>query len=749
MTTKTNRLLARQTRQARYAVFNETVALRKRYAGYGVGPDGEFTVPADGGDTDTGNETAEAFRSRVADALKRADESSVVCAAINWITDQVSTTPLVLQRQDTDGDLEVVPSHPLLDLLNSPSEFLSGQEFRSVTIWDMVILGQAFWHKERTRAGQVAELAFLPGRLVKVIGNRDKLITGYLYEPGDNVRIVYLPEEIVHIRIEPNPRDPKNGLSPLKSVGPEIYIDMQAEEYTSHVLTSHGAPGGLLMPPEEAGILSPEVAKETKDYIHGEYSGRNRGKLGVLRTFMEYVETGLDPTKVTLKTVQTTAEERICGAIGVHPVILGLGAGAAQSRVGAATKELERAAWANRIIPLQGTISEQIARQLLPDFVDEGEVKDWELDFDRSQVPSLQPDMFQESQRWVGNVRAGIATQYDARLAQGMEADDSHKVFLYPSSITVTPEGELPAVAEPVADIDPSGDPEGTNDPEERSRVAQVYLAAARTKADLNPDQRAVLVALAQDAEVLEAEFRAELETAFEDLGTRAVDAFWEVEGGEAIRQGLSNGSQTKQTPEEIEAETNRILRAMRIEQWEQGILIPAWDGHTLRTLNTTVGSINTVLEVGVNIPDPVARRVIANGGLRRGLIDFSQQARDSLFRSLTEGRTLGEGPVQLAQRIRQQVPAGPFVNAGPEYRSRLIARTETKAAQNASTIEAYRAADTITALLIVDAQIGDTDDICEGLDGQQISFEEADDIGLLEHPNCTRSFSAVVGGPR
>ena len=72
-----------------------------------------------------------------------------------------------------------------------------------------------------------------------------------------------------------------------------------------------------------------------------------------------------------------TSEARICGALGVHPVVLGLGAGSAQSRVGAATTELERAAWNNSIIPLQDTISQQITRQLIPEFVPEEEIDEW------------------------------------------------------------------------------------------------------------------------------------------------------------------------------------------------------------------------------------------------------------------------------------------------------------------------------------------------------------------------------------
>ena len=212
-------------------------------------------------------------------------------------------------------------------------------------------------------------------------------------------------------------------------------------------------------------------------------------------------------------------------------------------------------------------------------------------------------------------------------------------------------------------------------------------------------------MAQAADAEVLAAEFAGELEAAFEDLGDRAVEAFWVAEGGRTLF-AVGNGPMLKQGPEEVAAEVNRIMANLSVTVWEQGVLIPAWDGQTLRTLNTTVGTVNSTLGLGVNLPDPVARGVIDAGGTRRGLIDFTTQSRDALFRSISEGRAAGEGPVQLARRIRSQVPAGPWSSSA--IRSRVIARSEVKFSQNFASRTIYEQSDSIGSLLCVDAQIGD-----------------------------------------
>ena len=695
-----------------------------------------FTTP---NDLSTNLSNAVPFTLSAAQALRIAHRNPVVCACINWITDQASTAPLQMREANDEGEFEIVAEHDLLTLLRKPSEFMSGKELLSVSVWDMLVLGQCFWHKDRLRNGQIDTLTFLPASRVTVKGSAERLITHYEYRPDNGPPIDYQPEDIVHIRIEPNPQDPKNGLSPLECVAHELLIDGQAAEYSSNELSGEGAAGGFLMPPKENPVLTEGVAKKTRDYVQKEFAGTKRGTLGVLRARMEYIRTGLSPQSMTLRSMQNTSEERICGVLGVHPVILGLGSGATQSRVGAATKELERAAWTNRIIPMQDTISEQIGRQLLPDFVEEDQLDIWQMGHDRSNVLSLQPDMLQEAQRWSINVRAGIATRYDARRAQDLEATDADKVYLLPPTL-VPSDGSIPP---PVAEEPPS------QDPEERSLVTQALLITSTTKAELNDLQRSLIVSLAGDAQRLEEPFIQDLEDAFQNLGERAVEAFWTVDNGSGIFASREADVATKQDGAEAISsatdDTRRIMQAITIEAWEQQVLAPAWDGSTLRVMEATVGTVNSTLNLGVNLPDPVAQHVIQQGGIRRGLVDVTTQTREAIFRALYEGRVNGEGVLDLALRIREQVPAGPFPNAGPRYRSQLIARTETKYSQNLSTLETYKAADTVTGLIVIDAQLGDTDEPCLAVDGRTVTFQEAETIGMLQHPGCTRSFAPIV----
>ena len=688
------------------------------------------------------------YSAQTEQALRDAYLHPIVCIVVSWLVKQVSSTPLVLLRTLSDEDQERIESHPLLDLLDTPSEFLSGREILAATVRDMMTSpqGQAFWRKERLANGQLGGLTILPSRLVEVKGNRDELITHYEYSVEGIVDpIRYEIDEIVQIRLEPNPNDPKNGLSPLVCVANELMLDVQSQRFIGDALRTGGAPGGLLVPPPDV-VMTEELAKAVRDYLHTNFAGARRGEIGVLRAFMNYVGTGLDPRAMAVTDTQETSVSRICGALGVHPVVVGVGVEAGQARVGAATMVFERAAWTDAVQPIQESIGQQIARQLMPEFIDEAELPEYQVEWDRTGVLALQPDMLREAQRWALNVSRGIATRYEAKVGQGMEADDNDQVYLLPSNIIPTPADAPPPLPAPVVDVD--GDDDDDEQEGEEAPFAAYYgtppqySQASSMHVERAKQQDALVVALDLDRDALESDFTNDLEAVFDDLGKRAQRAFRESSQDTREAALLRNFGFAKQTDQEIDREVSGVLRLLAFTQWEQGVLIPAWDGHMLRTLNLTVGSINGTLGLGVNLPDAVQNRILRAGGLRRGLIDFNTQARDSLFSAIRQGREAGDGVLQIGRRIRDQVPAGPYTNAGSRYRANLIATTETANAQNESARAAYEESEAVVALEIRD---GDLDDICLAVAGRTVTFEEAEGIPQLGHPNCTRHFLPVI----
>jgi HK97 family phage portal protein len=292
-------------------------------------------------------------------------------------------------------------------------------------------------------------------------------------------------------------------------------------------------------------------------------------------------------------------------------------------------------------------------------------------------------------------------------------------------------------------------DPEVDNHPLEFDR-ATVTLAGERqsfpltgqaakglTKA-LSADQQrqhqALLEAFDRDADRLRAIFATELETALDELGRKAADAYERLA--------------PKALKADDRVEADRVAAALAVEEWKDGTLRARLETQYLRVAGRTVDSINAVLDLGVDLPAPVEKAIVEMGGTRLGLIDISQDTKDAIYRALADAREAGEGPIEAARRIRQYVPAGRFSQAGAKYRAELIARTETKTAQNLSSLAAYRAAGNVASVIAYDARSGRSDADCEDRNGQEFSLDDASGEGLY-HPNCTLSWGPVVGGPQ
>ena len=95
----------------------------------------------------------------------------------------------------------------------------------------------------------------------------------------------------------------------------------------------------------------------------------------------------------------------------------------------------------------------------------------------------------------------------------------------------------------------------------------------------------------------------------------------------------------------------------------------------------------------------------------------------------------------QLADRIELYVEGGPWNTA--EIRARIIARTETKFAQNISTIERGMAAG-VGQFIVFDGRLGPGRSLESHMarHGSIVTAEEATAMAAAEHPNGTLSFA-------
>ena len=212
-------------------------------------------------------------------------------------------------------------------------------------------------------------------------------------------------------------------------------------------------------------------------------------------------------------------------------------------------------------------------------------------------------------------------------------------------------------------------------------------------------DQRKLILGLGRLERKQVATFAEELAKHFNRLGRMVASAYLQV-------TELAVAKAEPPTPDDEEI-WQAIQRIMSVRLWQMDTFVPSAESMVERIAFGTVEQINLRMSLGVQIPDWAMRQIVSDGGKRMGLIDFTSETRDSLFRSFREGRELGENSAAIARRIRGQVPAGRFRNAGAEYRARLIARTEVRYSQNRSSMSAYRASEAVVGCRAFDNQTG------------------------------------------
>ena len=162
---------------------------------------------------------------------------------------------------------------------------------------------------------------------------------------------------------------------------------------------------------------------------------------------------------------------------------------------------------------------------------------------------------------------------------------------------------------------------------------------------------------------------------------------------------------------------------------------------HFSNVMSQTYGTIRSIVNLSV-FPTPEAEKeILLLGGKRKGLLDIEGDTKSAIFKALKEARENGEGPYQAAARIRDYVGGGHWNDSST--RARVIARTETKHAQNWSSLEAYKDGG-VSQVEIVDGVLATSDDDCINRNGDIMDIESA--FRLDEHPNGTLSWTPVIG---
>lgn len=654
------------------------------------------------------------YRREIGDGL----DASVVTAPIQWIQRALPEAALSVGRRGRDGSIALVDDHPLTALIARPNDYYSEIALWGGTIFSYLFAGNAYWVKVRNGAGRPVELWYVPHWTIEPKWPQDgsEFISHYRYSPGSGAPPVRLEsEDVVHFRHGLDPRNTRLGLSPLGGAIREIFMDLESSNFVAALLRNMGVPG-VVISPKGGAMPSAEDVDATKAWFQEAFGGDKRGGPLVMGAPTDVTPYGFNPQQMNMGEARDIAEERVCACLGIPAAVVGFGAGLQQTKVGATMEELRKLAWHNGVLPVARAFADEIERSLLPDF---GQTAGLDLAWDTSGVLALQEDKDKEVERWNKKLASGGITVFEYRKGIGEEADDSHRIYLRSIALLEVPERAPPRQIEAPAAPKAIGGEKARATPEQMRRgEAYVRLLARQEKG-----------------------LRESFERALGGLFSK-----WREEARQAARQALAargeKGMGEDDRAKSVKADEGLIAAVMEklgITAWAAE-LGQAYGAHYL-SVATASADAAEIAGLGTGLPDPVARAIVASGGRRAGLLDLDAQSRAAVFEALAEGRAEGEGAAQLAARIGNHIEAGPW-NAG-EIRAAIIARTETKYAQNISTIERAKAAG-VEKFIVFDGRFGPPRSTPSHIarDGSIVTAAEADEMAAAEHPNGTLSFA-------
>jgi HK97 family phage portal protein len=372
--------------------------------------------------------------------------NGVVASAIDWyVRNYPQATPRLYRPIDSQ-QAEPVEDHPVIQLMAQPDPMIMGSLFWGWVIQDFKLFGNTYLRKIRsTTRGTVTALQFLPQDMVRPVGNGINPLTHYVYTTDG--RSFDIPvSDIIHIRYGRDPSDIRIGRAPLTAVLREIATDNTAST-TAYGLLANGAMPSLIVGPdakETTVDMSMDDARQVKRQLHEDLTGDGSGGIVVMTGAYKMDRVSLTPSELALDSVRRVPEERICSALGINPMVLGLGSGLERSTY-SNYERAQQAAWEDGMVPLLRTLADAITADLLPEYP-ETQQGDYVM-YDLETVRALADDMQAEAVRAEKLYKAGIIDRAEAKRIAGLEAVPEDEGQLHPTAIPVQSGGGFEGAA--------------------------------------------------------------------------------------------------------------------------------------------------------------------------------------------------------------------------------------------------------------------------------------------------------------
>lgn len=344
-----------------------------------------------------------------------------VGSAVSAIADNVATTEIKLFKR-TNGGVEEVEDHPILDLLFKVNSFTTYFDHFWLTQTYLELTGEAPWFLDRN-GSEIENIFFLRPDKIKPITGKSNLIEGYEYEikPGQKIKLAV--EDVLFLKY-PNPAQPFRGLGTLQMAAKTVDIDNFSENWNANFYKNSARPDSIIT--VKSDNLSSEQKDRLKKSLQEIYQGtKNAHKNMVLFGDMEFSNAGFNQKDMDFDNQQKFSRDKILGIFRVPKAIVSQTEGVNF----ASAKVAEFVFMKFTIKPKLERLVQQLNEFLLPMFAGTEEMF---LDF----VNPVPADEEQNIAKFNSALTHGWMTINEVREQQGLEPLEGGDIALVPLNRT-------------------------------------------------------------------------------------------------------------------------------------------------------------------------------------------------------------------------------------------------------------------------------------------------------------------------
>lgn len=246
--------------------------------------------------------------------------SSWVYACVSIIAKATSKARFRLYLNRGADELEEIPSHPIIDLIENPNPFDTKTEFLYRAVSHIQLTGDSFIYLAKNKFGSVKEMYVLQPEKIEIVPDAVDFISSYLLNDLKQ-KEEFKVDEILHFKL-PSPNSPYYGASPLMACAMSVDIDEYQHKYQMKFYQNSAIPPIVLE--TEQGLDEASVKRLRRDWERLHRSDGNSGRTAILERGLKVKSVGISPRELDWLSSNRMTRDDILSIYGVPPALLGL-----------------------------------------------------------------------------------------------------------------------------------------------------------------------------------------------------------------------------------------------------------------------------------------------------------------------------------------------------------------------------------------------------------------------------------------